>query len=63
MRKTVLLAAVPLICTGCAAANFFAITNNVTGTIVNTGIIAAVVGLLSNLTNITQLIQGLAIGG
>jgi hypothetical protein len=64
MAKKVLLAMAGCVgCMGCAGASFFSVANDVTGTIINTGLIVGVVGLLSNLGNITQLIQGLVGGG
>ncbi len=63
MSMRLFLLAVPVAaCTGCGAANFFAVANNVTGTIINLGIIFGAGGILANLGNITQLIQGL-VGG
>ncbi|NLE28556.1 MAG: hypothetical protein GX629_02660 [Phycisphaerae bacterium] len=47
---------------GCAAANVFAVANNITGTIVNTGILAGAFGVAANIDQITQFLQNL-IGG
>jgi hypothetical protein len=47
---------------GCAAANVFAIANNVTGTIVNVGVLAGAFGVAANIEAITEFLQQL-VGG
>jgi len=51
------------ILTGCNPVSVFALANDITGTIVNSSLIVGGASLLANINNLTQMIQGLVVGG
>jgi hypothetical protein len=63
LRKTVFITIGPILLAGCSPVSFFALANDITGTIVNLSLLTGGGALLFNINNLTQLVRGLVAGG